>query len=180
MAKRSLVLLVPVFVAVTAFSTAPASAGNATEAFDCGSNKVTVWLLPQGNPKGFGGIEKDTIPSAGINNGWGLRPSVSTFAAEAHAGISGVGFGTQCTPKGYLPLRLKRVPLVAVKVAARLRCSFPTRPLFRIVTLDNGDKRLDVVLSSKTLVASARLTTATATFGYAKRYCTKTAISIHA
>jgi hypothetical protein len=176
---RRMLALVPALVALAAGSAA-AGGGQATEAFDCGSNKVTGWLLPQGNPKGFAaGWEKDTIPQAGFFNGWG-RPSIPTVAAWANAGIGGVGIGHQCAPKGHLPSRLQRVPLVRVKVTARLRCSFPSRPLFQIVTLANGNKRLDVVLSSKTVVASASLTVVAATFDYAKQYCTMTPVKLRA
>ncbi len=175
---RRMLALVPVLVALAAGS-ASAGGGQATEAFDCGSKRVTGWLLPQGNPKGFAaGWEKDTIQQAGFFNGWG-RPSIPTMAAWAHPGIAGVGIGLQCAPKGYLPSRLQRVPLVRVKVTARLRCLFPSRPLFQIVTLANGDKRLDVVLS-KTVVASAGLTAVAASFDYAKRYCTMTPVQLHA
>jgi hypothetical protein len=179
MLKKAFALMLPTVFAVAALS-ASASTGVATEAFDCGSTNVTAWLLPQGTPKGFApGYEKDTIPAVEIFNGWG-RPSIPTMAAYAHAGIAGVGFGRQCAPKGYLPSRLKRAALVRVKTPAKLRCSFPSRPLLRIVTLANGDKRLDVVISSKTLVASASLTTLTSTIDYAKTYCTMTPVSLHA
>jgi len=49
---------------------AAASGSQITEPFTCGSKKVSLWLWPKGNPKGWAGFEKDSAPLAYAFNGW--------------------------------------------------------------------------------------------------------------
>lgn len=158
-------------VAVGGGSASPARA-QATQVFDCGSSKVTLWLWPKGSPKGWiPGYEKDSIPQAYAMNGW-QSPVATRLAAATHAGIAGVEIGQNCVPTSNLKAPLRRPPLTRIAAATKVRCAFPSHPLIQILTLSNGHKRLNLVLSPAKLVASADVTLSGATLLYAKQYCT--------
>lgn len=161
-----LAVAVSLFVVVVP---AAATGSQTTEAFDCGSKKLTVWLWPKGNPKGWAGFEKDSAPLAYAFSGW-AAPTAITIAAGIHAGIAGVEIGSKCVPKGGKKLQARAVGLVRVSAATQLRCTFPSNPLIQIETLPNSNKRLNLVLA-KRLVVTAYAAVTTATLSYTKQYC---------
>jgi hypothetical protein len=176
---RTLVGFPAVLAAAAMGVTAPAVAHGlqTTEAFDCGSKKLTVWLWPKGNPKGWAGFEKDSAPQVHAFNGWAAPPSAtslaggSTLAGAIHAGIAGVEIGSNCAPKGSKKLHARSAGLARLSSASRLRCTFPSNPLIQIETLPNSSKRLNLVVANK-LVITGFATVTTATVNYAKQYCT--------
>jgi hypothetical protein len=146
-----------------------ASAAQVTEAFDCGSKTMTVWLRPKGNPKGWAGFEKDGAALAYAFNGWS-PPSADPLAAAIHAGIAGIEIGVNCAPKGAPRLRAEADRLVQTSAATRLRCAFPSHPLIQIETMPDGTKRLVLVVARR-IVVKASTTLTRAAVAYAKELC---------
>jgi hypothetical protein len=162
-----------VAVAALAFACVPQARAQRPDAFDCGSNKITVWLWPKGHARGFSGLEKSDRGLAYAFNGWG-NPTSDALDAEAGAGsVAGVEIGVSCVARPAGNPAPAAPGMARVTAPSRLECSFAAHPLIRVLTLPNGARRLDVFLATSELVVTADVRPAGSVLRYARQHCTR-------